>query len=1076
MARDVTDSLMNGSNSTWQRPSWPTHGADALERELLVAWEREGLFARVQQATAGGEPWVFFEGPPTANGRPGIHHVFSRTIKDMVCRYHVMLGQRVTRIAGWDTHGLPVELEVEKQLGFKGKKDIEAFGVAEFNRRCLESVFTYRDEWVNLSNRIGYWLDYQHAYVTCTREYVESVWWLLKQLHAKQLLYRGHRVLPYCPRCGTTLSSHELALGYEEVRDKSVYVTVPLDDDSTRELVIWTTTPWTLPSNVAVAVHPDLDYGTYRLPNGRLLIAATSRSGILAQAGAAPDPVETFPGRTLVGLRYRRPLDVVPLAATGEHSIVVAGEFVTATDGSGLVHMAPAFGSDDYAAGQAHGLALLRPVAADGTFHDTTWPELEGKLVTADATNDLIIRKLKELGRHLRTEQHTHSYPHCWRCQSKLIYYARDSWFVRTSAVKDRMARFNADIAWHPPEVGTRRFGEWLGNNVDWALSRERYWGTPLPIWVSDRDPAHIEVIGSYEELKRKSGFAPKRDLDVHKPWVDEITWPAPGGGTMRRVPEVIDTWFDSGSMPYAQWHYPFEHKAEFESHFPADCICEGIDQTRGWFYSLLAIGTAVFDRAPYRNVIVNELVLDAQGQKMSKSRGNVVNPWDLIEQHGADAARLYLLLSSQVWQPKRFDTEQLVETAGKFLNTLRNTYQFFALYAGAAGTAAAAITAPGTDAKTDRWILGRLDATVAAVRAAFDQYDVSTATRAITEFVDVDLSNWYVRLNRGRFWAPDSAADAAAVATLDEVLTTTARLLAPAAPFVSDWLHRALTGDSVHLAAFPVDAGRLDPELDRAMSAVRTLSSLGRAARETAGLRVRQPLATIKVAVPPGVRGAAFDALLALLQRETNVKRVEVVASDADLVRLRGKPNFRTLGKRFGADVKAVAAYAGALDATALQLLERGGTWTASVAGRAIELGPEDVLVEREVVTDWPVASDGPFVVALDPAVTPELASEGLARELVNRIQRLRKDAGYSVTTRITLAIDGDAALVDAARRHQEYIAYETLAREFQVGKPLATFDRVEGVVIDDLAAALAVRRVGDGRTLSGPAHPDDL
>ena len=1078
----MTDSLLTGAALPSRRPAWPDTGADALERDLLGLWEREGLFARVQRATSGGKPWVFFEGPPTANGRPGIHHVFSRTIKDMVCRYHVMLGERVTRIAGWDTHGLPVELEVERQLGFKGKKDIEAFGVAEFNRRCLASVFTYRDEWVELSNRIGYWLDYDHAYVTCTRPYVESVWWLLKQLHERHLLYRGHRVLPYCPRCGTTLSSHELALGYEETRDKSIYVTFPVDDDSGRELVVWTTTPWTLPSNVAVAVHPDLDYGTYRMPDGRLLIAATSRSAVLEQAGAAAEPVETFSGQSLVGLRYRRPLDVVPLAPVGEHSIVVAGDFVTATDGSGLVHMAPAFGSDDYAAGQTHGLALLRPVAADGTFQGTTWPELEGQLVTADATNDLIIRKLKDLGRHLRTEQHTHSYPHCWRCQSKLIYYARDSWFVRTSAYKDRMAEFNAGIAWQPPEVGARRFGEWLGNNVDWALSRERYWGTPLPIWVSDRDPAHVEVIGSYQELRQKSGFSPQQDLDVHKPWVDEITWPAPGGGTMRRVPEVIDTWFDSGSMPYAQWHYPFEGKAEFESHFPADYICEGIDQTRGWFYSLLAIATGVFDRTPYRHVIVNELVLDAKGQKMSKSRGNVISPWDLIQQHGADAARLYLLLSSQVWQPKRFDVAQLAETAGRFLNTLRNTYQFFALYAGdRSATGASPGSAPtpaasGTDAMADRWILGRLDATVAAVRAGFDAYDVTTATRAIAEFVDVDLSNWYVRLNRGRFWAPDGVADPAAVATLDEALTSTARLLAPAAPFVSDWLHRALRGDSVHLAPFPTDRGRLDPELDRAMSAVRTLASLGRAAREKAGLRVRQPLAAVRVAVPPGVRGAAFDALLALLQSETNVKRVEVVASDAELVRLRGKANFRTLGKKFGADVKAVAAYAGALDAAALRVLEGGGTFTAVVGGRTIALEPEDVVIEREVVTDWPVATDGPFVVALDPTVSPELAGEGLARELVNRIQRLRKDAGFDVSTRIALSISGSGALLDAARRHADDIAYDTLAREVQVGSPLATYDRTEDIVIDDLTAALAVRRIGDGRTLSGPAQPDAL
>jgi isoleucyl-tRNA synthetase len=1056
------------------RPGWPDAGADALERDLLVQWEREKLFDRVQESTATGTPWVFFEGPPTANGRPGIHHVFARTIKDMVCRYHVMLGQRVTRIAGWDTHGLPVELEVEKQLGFKGKKDIEEFGVAEFNRRCLQSVFTYRDEWVDLSNRIGYWLDYDKAYVTCTKEYVESVWWLLKQLHGKQLLYRGHRVLPYCPRCGTTLSSHELALGYQEVRDKSVYVTFPVDDDSKRELVIWTTTPWTLPSNVAVAVNPKIMYQLWQTPDypGRKFILSSSRAGFATtlfgdKAQLLPDPI---PGESLVGLRYRRPLDVVPLPETGDHSVVVPGEFVTDTEGSGLVHMAPAFGSDDYAAGQAHGLALLRPVAADGTFTGTTWPELEGLLVTADATNELIIRKLKELGRHLKTDQHAHSYPHCWRCQSKLIYYARDSWFVRTSSIKERMSQLNAGIAWHPPETGSGRFGEWLSNNVDWALSRERYWGTALPIWVNDRDPAQIVVIGSYEELQALSGFVPEQDLDVHKPWVDEITWTAPDGGTMRRVPEVIDTWFDSGAMPYAQWHYPFEHEAEFKTHFPADYICEGIDQTRGWFYSLLAIATAVFDEAPYHNVIVNELVLDAQGQKMSKSKGNVVNPWDLIEEYGADAARLYMVLSSQVWQPKRFDKAQLVEIAGRFLNTLRNTYQFFALYAGAGDGAPLFADRP----LADRWILGRLDATVIAVRAAFDDYDVTTAVRAIAEFVDVDLSNWYVRLSRGRFWAPDGEADQSAVATLEEALTVTARLLAPAAPFASDWLHRALTAKSVHLGSFPMDGGRLDPALDRAMDAIRRLSSLGRAARETAGLRVRQPLATIKVAVPPGVEGPAFAALLALLRDETNVKQVEVVASDADLVRLRGKANFKTLGKRFGADVKAVAAYAGSLAPAALQQLEQGTSFIGSHGGNPIELFPEDVVILREVVTDWPVASEGPFVVALDPRVTPELAGEGLARELVNRIQRLRKDAGYDVSSRIVLSIDGGAALVDAARQHREYIAHETLTREFVVGKRLDTFDRLEPVTIDEHAATLAVRRLGDGRTLSGPAPLD--
>jgi isoleucyl-tRNA synthetase len=1069
-------------------PAWPDASPDILERDLLTLWNEEGLFARVQDATASGTPWVFFEGPPTANGRPGIHHVFARTIKDLVCRYHVMLGKRVTRIAGWDTHGLPVELEVEKQLGFKGKKDIEDFGVAEFNRRCLESVFTYRDEWVDLSNRIGYWLDYDRAYVTCTKEYVESVWWLLKRLHEKSLLYRGHRVLPYCPRCGTTLSSHELALGYEEVRDKSVFVTFPLADNSGRELVVWTTTPWTLPSNVAVAVNPELEYGVFASPlhAGRQFVMAAAREAKAVELlGKGTEKIASVMGRELAGLRYRRPLDVVPLPGDRASEIVVTGDFVTADDGSGLVHMAPAFGADDYAAGQEHGLALVRPVAADGTFTGTTWPDIEGKLVTAPETNELIIRKLKELGRHLHTEQYVHSYPHCWRCRSKLIYVARDSWFVRTSAVKEQMLRFNQDIAWHPPETGSGRFGEWLAGNVDWALSRERYWGTPLPIWVSDRDPSHVEVIGSLEELHAKAGFVATHDLDVHKPWVDEVTWPAPGGGTMRRVPEVIDTWFDSGAMPYAQWHYPFEHKDEFESHFPADYICEGIDQTRGWFYSLLAIATAAFDRAPYRNVIVNELVLDAQGLKMSKSRGNVVSPWDVIEQHGADAARLYLLLSSQVWQPKRFDAAQLMDTAGAFLKQLRNTYQFFALYAAHDVTAPAVADRP----LADRWILGRLDMTVAEVRRAFDDYDVTTGVRAIVNFVDADLSNWYVRTNRGRFWAPDGEADAAAVATLRDVLVTVARLLAPAAPFVSDWLHRALTGTSVHLAPFPTDEGRSDAAIENGMATTRMLVSLARAARENARLSVRQPLRDIHVAgVGALEQNPHYQTFAELLMAEANVRNVTVIGNASDLIRISASANFRTLGKQWGARMPEVRAAVESLAPGVVVAITNGVPVPQALAdGTPLPLTAADIVLKTEVVTAWPTANQGVLVVAIDPEITADLASEGLARELVNRIQRIRKDAGYAVTTRIAMALDGDAALLEAARRHRDYIGGETLAREFHVGsselgrtlapgEPLGEYDRIVPIEIDPYGAALAVRQLGEGRTLSGPAAVDGL
>jgi len=1035
-----------------QFPAWPDQGANELELELLARWDSEQLFRQAQELTRDGKPFVFYEGPPTANGRPGIHHVFARSIKDLICRFRVMQGRQVTRIAGWDTHGLPVEIEVEKELKLNGKKAIEEYGVARFNAKARESVFRYQSDWEQLSNRTGYWLDYANPYVTCSNEYIESVWWLLQRLHQRDMLYRGHRVLPYCPRCGTVLSSHELALGYEEIQDKSIYVTFPLADGSGRELVVWTTTPWTLPSNVAVAVHPELEYGEYE-HQGRVLIMATTRAAQVI--GEAPLR-RTVQGAELVGLSYERPLDVVPMPADRKHGIVVPGAFVTAVDGSGLVHMAPAFGADDYAAGQEHGLALVRPVAADGTFHGTTWPEIEGKLVTAAETNNLIIRRLKDSGRLLGDPvSYVHTYPHCWRCKSKLIYYARDSWFVRTSAVKKRMLEINAHVNWQPPEVGSGRFGEWLENNVDWALSRDRYWGTPLPVWVSDRDPSHVEVIGSYAELAAKVGRALPADFDPHKPFIDEYTWPAPGGGTMRRSPEVIDTWFDSGSMPYAQWHYPFENEAEFKAHFPADFICEGVDQTRGWFYSLLAIATTVFDSPAYRNVVVNELVLDAEGQKMSKTKGNVADPWAAIRDFGADTVRLYLLASSQVWAPRRFDAKGIAEQ-GAFLNTLKSTYRFFSLYAGDWAPGAGANAPRST---LDRWVLARLDGLVEDVTAAWETYQVTEGVRAIVDFVVDDLSNWYVRLSRSRFWAPDHEADPAAVATLHECLATVARLLAPAAPFASDWLHRALTGRSVHLSGFPVTGHRRDAALEGAMDAVRRLTSLGRAARETKNIRVRQPLSAMQVAVPARYRGPLFDELLTLLQSEVNVRAVSPVASDADLVRLRAKPNFRALGKKFGKRTQEAAAAVASLGVEALRQLEEGGTAALDGLG---DVTAEEVQVEREVTSDWLVQSDGPYVVALDPVITDELRAEGLAREVVNRVQRMRKDAGYEYTTRIRLWVTGEEQVQRAVTEHAAFIRDETLARELDVGGRATHPDLEQQVDLDGVTAVLGVQRHG--------------
>ncbi len=1051
---------------------WPEGTADARERAQLETWRNEDLFQRSQDALRDGVPFVFYEGPPTANGRPGIHHVFSRTIKDLICRYQAMQGHPVTRIAGWDTHGLPVEIEIEKELKLAGKRDIEQFGVAEFNRRARASVFRYKEDWEQLSDRIGYWLDYEHPYITYSNDYIETVWWLLHRLRERDLLYRGHRVLPYCPRCGTVLSSHELAQGYQSVTTNSVYVTFPVADGSGRELLVWTTTPWTLLSNVAVAVHPDLEYGEYRVGE-RLLILATARAS-LASSSAKNAPsfeqlgaVRTFPGRELVGLEYQRPLEVVELPADRRARLVVAAPFVTADDGSGLVHMAPAFGADDFSAGQEHGLAFVRPVAADGTFVGTTWPEIEGRLVTAKETNDLIIQRLKRDGRWHLTSSHEHSYPHCWRCQSPLIYYARDSWFVRTTAVRERMLEINRAVAWHPPEVGAGRFGEWLENNVDWALSRDRYWGTPLPVWVCDQDAAHVEVIDSYARLAERWGRPLPHDFDPHKPHVDSYEWGCSCGGLMRRTPEVIDTWFDSGSMPYAQWHYPFENKDQFESHFPADFICEGVDQTRGWFYSLLAIATSAFDAPAYRNVIVNELVLDADGQKMSKSKGNTVDPWEAIATFGADTIRVYLLASSQVWLPKRFDARTIPEVAGGFFDRLKNVYEFFRRYVGAVPPQGS-----GNETLADRWVLSRLAGMVETVERAWSGYDVTTGTRAIMEFVVDDLANWYVRTNRPRFWAPDAEADPAAARTLHRCLETVARALAPAAPFVSDWVHREISGQSVHLSRFP-EVGSRDPGLETAMDAVRTLASLARAAREAGDVRVRQPLRTLQVAVPAAVQGPAFDALLSVLAAEVNVRQVVVAASDAELVRLRARPNFRALGKRFGNRTPKIAAAASGLGTDALRALEAGTTAVLDVGGEQVTLEPGDVSIEREVASDWLVASEGPFVAALDPALDDELRAEGLAREVVSRVQRLRREAGYEFTTRIELYLDADTALAEVLRPHLDAIAGEVLARRVHPGARAPQPDIEQQLDLDGASARVGLMRF-DSDTTSTPNAAD--
>ena len=1050
----------------------------ALEEGILRIWEEEDTFHASLRAREGDPEFVFYEGPPTANGRPGVHHIISRTIKDLVARYRTMTGHHVTRIAGWDTHGLPVELEAERQLGISGKAQIEELGIAEFNRVCREGIFTYKDDWERLSQRIGYWLDYENAYVTCTSEYVESVWWAISQIERKGLLYRGYKVVPYCSRCGTGLSSHEVALGWADVVDTAVFVKFHLtgDPDGARVLS-WTTTPWTLPGNVALAVGDEIEYVKVRVQGdpdgggggsggggkalaepGEVLILA--RSLMERTLRHEVEVLEVMTGADLVGLRYE-PLFPGAVDAEGAEDAkgaeaaegaedanvawtILPADFVTVDEGTGVVHTAVMYGEDDFRLGAQAGLPMQHSVDGEGRFVERVPGGLAGGHVKDPEVERGILAWLTEHDLLYRSEKHPHSYPHCWRCDSALLYMARDAWYARTTAVKGRLIELNASIDWIPSEIGTGRMGEWLANNVDWSLSRDRYWGTPLPIWVCAADEEHREVLGSYEALAARVG-ALSSEFDPHRPDIDEFEWDCRSegcGGRMRRIPQVLDAWFDSGSMPYAQWHYPFENEEEFRVHFPADFIAEGVDQTRGWFYSLLALSTLLFDETSYRAVVVNDLILDQEGQKMSKSRGNVVDPWKAIDRHGADALRYYLISVSSPWLPKRWDPDGIGDVERKLFDTLRNTYRFFSLYAGLEGWTHedSGARPPSERSVMDRWLLSRTDSLAEELREELEGYELTRAARRLSGFVLDELSNWYVRRSRDRFWAtrPDAETKQAArdaFATLHETLRTTAALLAPFAPFFADWLHRALVGDSVHLADYPVSAGRIDRDLERDMRDVRELAVLGRAAREQENLRVRQPLRLLRAVVPGGRRPS--QAVLELLAQELNVKRVEFLSDTDDIVRLVVKPDFGRLGPRFGPSTPEVARLVQNLEPEQARRLRAGDPIELE-----LELGGEDVVIAPDEVSITEVASgelvvksaDG-YLVGLDRTLDEGLVAEGIARELVNRVQRLRRDSGLEVSDRIELGIRGSEEIESAANEHRDYIAGETLAVDVQIG-----------------------------------------
>ena len=1027
-----------------------------LEERILARWREREVFHRSLANRESAPLWGFYEGPPTANGRPGSHHVLSRVFKDIYPRYRTMTGHHVPRKAGWDCHGLPVELEIERELGISSKEEIEAYGIAEFNQRCRESVFRYVEDWNRLTERIGFWLDLDDAYVTLTNEYIESVWWALRKMWDDDRLYEGHKVVPYCPRCGTALSSHEVALGYHDVEDPSVYVKLPVKEPAPSDripesplepgdqLLVWTTTPWTLITNAAVAAGPEIEYVRARLADEVFVIARDRVERIL---GEEAEVLAHFPGEAIAGTSYEPPFDYVTDYGPRGHTVLLA-DFVTTEEGTGLVHTAIAFGEDDFRLGEQYGITLQNPVDLRGRF-DERITDFAGQFVKA--ADPAIVAALDRKGKLLRAEAYLHAYPHCWRCDTPLLYYAKASWYVKTTEVRDRMLAANEEIGWHPEHIKHGRFGKWLEGNVDWALSRDRYWGTPLPIWECDSSDCEDRFCaGSIADLREKGAEVPD---DLHRPYIDEATFPCERegcDGTMRRVLSVIDAWFDSGSMPWAQYHYPFENEELFAERFPADFICEAIDQTRGWFYTLLAESVLLFDTSSYRNVVCLGLILDPEGQKMSKSRGTVVEPWDVIDRHGADAFRWYYFASQQPWAGYRFSVDTVGDAVRHFLLTVWNTYSFWVLYANAEGMEPATLgevwssgrRGEGSSGELDRWAVSRLQRTIAEVRRHLDGFDCTTAARAIAGFSE-DLSNWYVRLSRRRFWEGDETA----FATLRHCLITLSTLLAPFTPFLADEIYTNLAAgtdeeafgdspDSVHLCDFPeADEALVDRQLEAGMEAVRLTVELGRAARAQAKVKLRQPLRRAVVVASDEER-AAIERLAEVVAAELNVKELDFVSTEAELVSYRVKPNFRSLGPRFGKNMPQVAAAVEALDAAGVaQQLEAGAEVGIAIDGKEHTLSADDINLVMEPLEGYQVEAEAGHAVALELDLDDELRREGLARELVRAVQEARKRAGLEVSDRVSLELGGDDELLEAAREHETYIAGETLATSVGYG-----------------------------------------
>lgn len=1004
-----------------------------IEKQILEFWKANKTFEKSISSRDKSKSFTFYEGPPTANGKPGIHHVMARTLKDLICRYKTMQGYRVERKAGWDTHGLPVEIEVEKSLGIKHKSEVIEYGVDKYNQACRNSVFTYLDLWEKMTDRMGYWIDLDTAYITLTNNYIESVWWALKTLFEKGLIYKDYKIVPQDPKSETVLSSHELALGYRETKDPSVYVLFKLEQ-ADEFILVWTTTPWTLISNVALAVGADIDYVKVNHKDKKIILAKERLSVLDGEY----EIIDEFKGSTLEGIFYEQLFNYIK--AEKKAFYIVCGNFVSTEDGSGVVHIAPAFGADDYEVSKKYNLPMLQPVTRGGLFTaDVT--DFAGQFVKdADAG---IIQKLRHDGTLYKKETITHTYPFSWRHENvPVIYYARESWFIKTTSIANRMVELNKTINWQPPEVGAGRFGNWLEENKDWALSRDRFWATPLPIWVSE--DGDMFAVGSIDELKNgfyedngtRTPVSELNEIDLHKPFVDRIIFQK-NGKIYKRTPELIDVWFDSGAMPFAQYHYPFENKELFEKNFfPADFICEGIDQTRGWFYTLHAIATMLFDNVAFKNVIVNELILDKNGLKMSKSKGNTVDPFILFDKYGADATRWYLVTNSPPWRPTLFDEEGLVEVQRKFFGTLTNTYSFFSLYANIDKfNFSSPIIAYDQRPEIDRWIISKLNSLVTEYENLMDNYDVTKAARAVSNFTIDQLSNWYVRRCRRRFWKSEMNENKiSAYQTLYECLITVSKLTSPFAPFISEQIYQNLNSitklekfDSVHLSEFPA-VTYSEKSLEDKMEVAQQVVSIARAMRAKNNLKVRQPLSKMMVVVESSKRDA-LSKMEDVILEEVNIKQLIILEDDSEIVSKSAKANFKSIGPKFGKMVKSVAAAIAELDGNQIKILEEGKSIFLNIADSKIEISQNDVEIISSEIKGWVVESEAGVTVAIDAELDDALISEGLAREFVNRIQNMRKDAGFEVIDKIKIFYEASDEIYHAVSLHKDYISSETLA-----------------------------------------------